>query len=329
MKSKNIIYLLLLASSLVACNPTTSSSTGTSIDGNSTTSADSTPATTQGGSNSVSISSADTTPIVRPNTNFTAMKPYSGTHWDGLNLASITEQNDREDALYKYMRGAQGSYKSAFVNVSYSTGTSAVREADRDPNDDNSVLSLYDYHSIKSNNGPVASGQVGWNREHTFPQSKLNQQANSGPNSATDIANLFAADSDLNEQRSNFPYVDRTLVEKYEPYTIYNSFGTRTDNFVFRGGFSPTPQARGEIARAQMYMMVMWPNNAGKTSNGTLETFIKWDREYPPVAERDEQRNRALEKYQKVRNPFIDMRELGCTLWSDLTVATQAVCKIA
>lgn len=327
MKKINILFAVLVSSILSSCGGTTSSTTSDP----STTISEQPSSEVSGGETSkpsTPIStSVDTNPIVSPNPNYEIAGAYNGDHWKGLTFNEGESISAKETKIYNYMRQAQGSYKKAFKQISYSTVTDFIREADRDPKNSKNVISLYDFNSLST--GPVGSGVKGWNREHTYPVSKLGEKPAAGPNSATDAANLFAADSELNEKKSNHSYANINLEEKYEKYTVYNSFGTRTDNFVYQGNFAPTPHARGEIARAQLYMMAMWPSNASKTANGNIGTFIKWDREYPPTVERDLQRNAALEKYQQVRNPFIDHRELGCTIWGDYSFATQLACGLA
>ncbi len=214
-----------------------------------------------------------------------------------------------------------------FKKIDYNTVSSAVKEMDQDPSNTNNVLSLYDLHSV-----PKSQQNYVWNREHVFPQSKLadgNSSLRAAPttkNISSDAANIFAADNDLNTTRSNYSFIDLDLEEKYEPYTIYNSFGTRTDNFIYRGYFAPTQKIRGELARAQLYMIVMYPDNASVSENFSLADMLRWNIEFAPTVERDMQRNAGLEKWQDLRNPFIDMPELGCQVFGDFNASTKNVC---
>ena len=47
--------------------------------------------------------------------------------------------------------------------------------------------------------------------------------------------------------------------------------------------FDPGSEARGEVARATLYMVIKW--NFNVNVNGNLDTLLEWNREYPPTPE--------------------------------------------
>lgn len=320
MKIRPMIAFLLLGTILSACGTNTSDTSNSTGDSSA-------PATSEApASNSEVITSDETSnsipetsqdPVVSPSIELTLADPYDGDHWDGLNLE--LEGQALRDHLNEFMW-------ARFKKVSYGTVATMVRLMDEDPKNKSNILSIYDLNSI-----PKSSGS--WNREHTFPQSKL---ADGDPelrvdqgkdtNISSDAANIFASDHYLNTQRSNYSFMDLDYSEKYYGSTLYNSFGTRTDNFIYRGYFVPTAKVRGEIARAQLYMLVMYPDNCSPAENFTLAHMLKWNMQYLPTVERDMQRNAVLEAYQKVRNPFIDMPELGCKIFGHMDASTEKVC---
>ena len=323
MKSKTIVSLMFLGLILSACGPNTSeSSEPTSQPGTGDPVSEpvsETPTTSEEPVTSSPATSED--PIISPTINLTIAPAYTGTFWSGLNL-TLTGQALR-DHLNQYMW-------ARFTKIDYNTVSTAVLEMDQDPNNSANILSLYDLNPIAKNRQNYS-----WNREHTFPQSKLadgDDSLRAGPskkNISSDAANIFAADNDLNTTRSNFSFIDLDLEEKYETYTIYNSFGTRTDNFIYRGYFAPTQKVRGEIARAQLYMLVMYPDNCSMNENFSLADMLRWNMEFAPTVERDMQRNAGLEKYQTLRNPFIDNPDLGCQVFGDINASTRNACGIS
>lgn len=323
MKSKTIVSLMFLGLILSACGPNPSeSSEPTSQPGTSDPVSEpvsETPTTSEEPVTSSPATSED--PIISPTINLTIAPAYTGTFWSGLNL-TLTGQALR-DHLNQYMW-------ARFTKIDYNTVSTAVLEMDQDPNNSANILSLYDLNPIAKNRQNYS-----WNREHTFPQSKLadgDDSLRAGPstkNISSDAANIFAADNDLNTTRSNFSFIDLDLEEKYETYTIYNSFGTRTDNFIYRGYFAPTQKVRGEIARAQLYMLVMYPDNCSMNENFSLADMLRWNMEFAPTVERDMQRNAGLEKYQTLRNPFIDNPDLGCQVFGDINASTRSACGIS
>lgn len=249
-----------------------------------------------------------------PKANLTA----SSTYWNKVNWT--LRGNALRDAIHTEMR-------KTFVGITYNEAQQAMAELDVDPSNPTKVLSIYDLNS------QTYAGYNGgkWNKEHVFPQSKLSDRAaGNTANVASDIANIFVADAKLNETRSNNSLGEwnyESDKETFYPFTMVNGFGTRTDNLLRRGLFSPTRMVRGEIARSQLYMLVMWKDNVmGVTANFSVETMLRWSLEYPPTLERDGVRQSGYQKLQHARNPFIDNRKVGCYIWGDYNTHTAKVC---
>ncbi len=310
MKTKTIVSFMFFGLILSACGQNSSESSEPISNSEEPTSQTSTPST-----------SDNEDPIVSPSIQLTVAPAYSGDFWDDadLTLTGTALRDELNDFMW-----------ADFNPIDYNTVSTAILEMDQDPNNASNILSLYDLNSI-----PKSQQNWKWNREHTFPQSKLAdgddslRAGSTKKNISSDAANIFAADVKLNTDRSNFSFIDLDLEEKYHQYTMYNSFGTRTDNFIYRGYYAPTPKVRGEIARAQLYMLVMYPNNCSMSENFSLADMLRWNLEYAPTVERDLQRNAGLEKYQHMRNPFIDYPELGCQVFGDFNKSTRGACSIA
>lgn len=337
MKLKNIVFGLVGLMLLSGCNPTPSTSETPSVSSEApiseitsvlpseeesevVSSAEESSATDPSSEAPVSEAWEAPEEVWVPDWDFTPMTPYDGNYWNGLDLT--LRGSALADALRAHIR-------ATFRGVTYNVAGDAVVEMDRDPFRPNRVLTIYDLRSRSD------AKYFEWNREHVFPQSKLadgNDDLRAGPNKvniSSDIANLFACDWDVNETKSNLSlgewnYTDDP--EFYFPYLTRNTEGLLTDNILRRGFFSPSWQSRGETARSQLYMVLMYPDNCGINENFNVETMIQWTYDVPLYAERDGQRQAGLEKYQNMRNPFIDFPNLGCYIWGDENSRTQKLC---
>lgn len=256
------------------------------------------------------------------NITFTPLAAYTGTFWNTINMNLRGE--DLKLAIKNYLDPIK-------TLITYSETYNAVREMDKDPNNEYNILSLYD---LKSQSGSSYNGGR-WNREHTFPQSKIadgddsKRAINNVANASSDIANLFACDAELNTYRSNNSYAEvnyESDKERFYPFLGTNTSGVVTDSLLFRGYFSPTRMVRGEVARAQLYMLLMYPDQCSLTENFAIQDMIRWDRELAPTVERDGQRQAGIQKYQNIRNPFIDNRNLSCYIWGDTNTKTRELC---
>lgn len=169
------------------------------------------------------------------------------------------------------------------------------------------------------------------NREHSMPKSWFgvsSGQENSAP-IGTDLHNLFPSDANANSAKSNHPLgeangspVLTNTIIKVGPSTFPGYSGTV---------FEPHDQYKGDFARTYMYMVTCYEDYAtvwrstGTSSmlhNNTYPTFkpyavnllLKWHRQ-DEVSEKEINRNEAVYKIQKNRNPFIDYPELAEFIW--------------
>ncbi|MFA5660504.1 MAG: endonuclease [Bacilli bacterium] len=335
MKIRKLLLGLVALTILSACKPTSSSEPTESSETPSVTSQPEVTSepdvTSDVVSSSEESSSAPSssewvppTPVWQPalTMSFTPMAEYSGSFWNTIDFNLRGE--DLKTALFNYLNPKKKL-------ITYGETMGALREMDRDPSNSNNILSIYD---LKSHPGATYNGGK-WNKEHSYPQSKLKDgneslgASNNVANISSDVANLFASDADLNTTRSNNSYGEWNYTS--DPQTLYeftltNTAGQRVDSILRRGYFSPTPLVRGEIARAQLYMLVMYPTQCALGENFAIQTMIKWDREHVPTVERDGQRQTGIQKYQEIRNPFIDNRNLSCYIWGDTNIQTRSLC---
>lgn len=223
--------------------------------------------------------------------------------------ASITDDMSGEALV-------NGLYQIISKGVSVSYDWSRYEAADEDIHNSANVTTIYARTSL--NKGAHVSGSKGWNREHSFPQSKM-----SG-NCEQDNHIIFASDCKVNGIRSNY-----RLGEIGGSPNVIDSYGNKTPCISGKKGgeqmFDPGDTiARGIVARATMYAYVLYGLNP--TSNfESYDTLLKWHLNYQPE-ECDFHRNEAVYKRQKNRNPFVDHPEYACKIWGTKSATTRSLC---
>ncbi len=193
--------------------------------------------------------------------------------------------------------GLKSRLKSGFVGVNYGDARYILQETDLDPDNASNVILVYSGFSVSK----TWDYDQTWNREHVWPQSRLNSKAsNSAVNSASDLHNLKPADPGYNTSRSNHPF---------------------TENLLIMG--SPVrDEVRGDVARMILYMAIMYEdeglalvtNNPTGLQMGMLDVLLRWHyQDLPDDFEKN--RNEIIYSYQKNRNPFIDYPEFVGLIW--------------
>lgn len=175
------------------------------------------------------------------------------------------------------------------------------------------VLQIYTRTSIAKS--AHVSGSLGWNREHSYPQSKIGGIAKS------DNHHIFASDNKVNGTRGNKQFGEVATTSGNQ---VKDSTGSLTDNYTAGSYFYPTAAARGEVARATMYLNTRYDYSV--TGNfQSVELMIKWHLENP-VTNREIYRNNTVHSLQKNRNPYIDHEEWACSVYGETNAATRQLC---
>ncbi|MBQ7416211.1 MAG: endonuclease, partial [Oscillospiraceae bacterium] len=133
---------------------------------------------------------------------------------------------------------------------------------------------------------------VTYNREHTWPKSKLtNEESDDG----ADIMHIRPADPGVNSSRSNTAYGE-------------------SDGYV-----DPGVSVRGDVARMILYMYVRWGNESNLWGSSgafeSLDVLLSW-MAADPVDTWEMGRNDAIQSITGARNMFVDYPELGYKLFS-------------
>ncbi|MGN0206404.1 MAG: endonuclease [Muribaculaceae bacterium] len=168
----------------------------------------------------------------------------------------------------------------------------------------------------------------GMNREHSFPKSWWGGTQNEA---YTDINHLFPSDADANMKKSNYP-----LGIVNPAYITFDNGVSKVGNPLagYGGGssvvFEPDDRYKGDFARTYFYMVTMYQDYTWKTNYAwmlqqdlypTLKPWaynmlLEWSRN-DPVSQKEIDRNEAVYRIQKNRNPFIDFPGLEEYIWGN------------
>jgi len=205
---------------------------------------------------------------------------------------------------------------SSNVRVSYDWWR--FESADESLTETNKVITIYPRKNYLKTSHVSGNQGATWNREHTYPQSKISGAA------VNDNHHIFADDWKTNGARSNYRF---GIVSPTEANRVKDSSGLNTDNFEAAGFFEPNDTAKGEVARATLYMNTLY----GYTLEGNFqssELAVLWALQYPPT-NRDMQRNNRVYTNQGNRNPYVDHASYICLAYGMTSLATRQVCGIA
>lgn len=166
-----------------------------------------------------------------------------------------------------------------------------------------------------------------YNREHSFPKSWFDDQSPM----YSDAYHIYPTDGKVNGQRSNYPYgecANGTYLQNGS-----NKGTGKLGKCTFPGYsgtvFEPADEYKGDFARTYFYMAACYNDRiedwhsemlAGNSypcyTTWAVNLLMKWHRQ-DPVSQKEIDRNNAVSKYQKNRNPFIDHPELAEFIWGD------------
>ena len=152
-----------------------------------------------------------------------------------------------------------------------------------------------DYHGVPGGEWD----RDGMNAEHVWPQSFFAKKLPM----RSDLHNLLPTFVHPNSLRGHMPFGEVQGKPEYS-----NRAGAKLGG----GGFEPPPAAKGQIARAIMYFVARYGDDAVRQGeygenffNARIEMFLRWNREHPPTPAEKATNDYNAGK-QGNRNPFID-----------------------
>lgn len=243
-----------------------------------------------------------------------------------------------------------GPLKTALFNIissnttplTYNPGTwNAFPTTDVHRNDANTATVIWDIYTdnptgpetytfdpLTSRCGSYSGVGDCYNREHSFPQAWF---GNGVYPMFSDLHHIFPTDGFSNGKHDNNPYSE---VGGTPTFTSPNGCKLGTNSFPGFTGivYEPIDAYKGDIARAQLYMvtryedsMISWRNNSNANDilNGTkypslddwyIKLLYKWHLQ-DPVSAKEIARNDAIYALQHNRNPFVDHPEYVALIW--------------
>lgn len=173
--------------------------------------------------------------------------------------------------------------------------------------------------------GQGATEGLGYNREHSFPQSWFNGASPM----YSDIFHLYPTDAKVNGYRANYAYGKVGVATT----TSWNGskLGTSASPGFSGTVFEPIDPFKGDLVRSQFYMATRylgedgsWPGSdsfdGAEMKPWAVAQYLDWAAA-DPVSWKERMRNGAVYVIQGNRNPFIDHPEFVAAIWDSNSVA--------
>ena len=254
-----------------------------------------------------------------------------GTYYNGI---TGTEGMTLKDQLTDLIKG--------HTVVSYEGLYTLYQTSDSRP-EDGTVFDMYaDFHFPHSKTcGNYSKEGDCFNREHSVPQSWFS----SASPMQSDAFHLYPTDGKVNGMRGNYPFGE--VSNANYTYKFKNDIqgeskrGTSKRTLYNDIVFEPADCYKGDFARSYFYFATRYKDKMGSMSgNGNVhftssktycnltqyskELFLDWHRA-DPVSRKEINRNNAIYKAQKNRNPFIDHPEYVEAIWGDTPIGSGSV----
>ena len=339
---KKIFLFLVSSLLLIGCNNTTTSSStpinsnveetsSNSIVDSSTTSNDNNTTSLNPSSSQISVETSS----LESNNSFVSSNDNNSSNTVSSNSSITSSSNNSSSMEVSYdgyysgisptlsgeslQKALTSLISKNYHDLGYDGLLTAYRETDCKPNT-NIIWDMYSNENFvcggdKENHQYKKEGD-GYNREHSIPQSYFSKQRPM----KSDLFHVYPTDGYVNNRRSNFPYGE---VSNYS-YISNNGSKLGPSSFPGYSGtvFEPIDEYKGDFARTYFYFATRYPAKATKTANATvsfstsypylttyaIKLFTKWS-ENDPISQKEIDRNNAVYKLQKNRNPFIDHPE--------------------
>lgn len=214
----------------------------------------------------------------------------------------------------------------------YTATTAKLMIVDEDPDNSNNVLEHYSRVSMpKANYSGYGQSSYDWDKEHVWAKSRgdfANLKA------GADIMNLRPAFGSTNSARGNRDYNDQTPTSTPRIVTLEGQ-PVLSGYMNSDGSFAPTDQAKGDVARILLYMVVMYNGDVESQGlnlelndlivtvntykgafHGKISILMQWHLQ-DPVDESEIRRNGKVQAIQGNRNPFVDYPHFAELIWPE------------
>lgn len=177
-------------------------------------------------------------------------------------------------------------------------------------------------YSFSNNSGTYKKEGDMFNREHSVPQSWFNKQSPM----KSDLVHVVPTDGYVNNRRSNYPFGE-TDSPTYTSNNGFSKLGPCSVSGYTGTVFEPNDEYKGDFARIYFYMATCYENKIASWSSPVMagnaypafktwfiNMLLRWSQE-DPVSQKEIDRNNAVYKFQKNRNPYVDYPGLEQLVW--------------
>ncbi|MEZ4854179.1 endonuclease [Flavobacterium sp.] len=203
---------------------------------------------------------------------------------------------------------------------SYADIWDILKEADRNPENNNQVWTIYREMPMAKLDQQNTSSIIGkWNREHIFCQSRGGfEVANSDTADGINVWSYIGGPAATVEGVSDAHHI-RAVNGQENSSRNNKNYGETATSTIYAGPTGTQGSWKGDVARALFYMAVRFndldivngdpsENNGSDPSYqiGDLATLLNWNTQ-DPSDDFEMNRNNVVYNWQMNRNPFIDM----------------------
>lgn len=249
-------------------------------------------------------------------------------------VCSWAQGPNNSGTYYSNANGKKGSaLKTALAGIignpqvlSYDGLIEAYKTTDK--RSDGKVWDMYSCttnFNFNDNTGNYKKEGDMYNREHSFPKSWFGGKVSP---MYSDIVHVVPCDGYVNNRRGNNPFGE-TEGETYKSNKGFSKLGKCTFPGYSGTVFEPNDEYKGDFARIYFYMVTCYESKVSNWSSEMLagnkypalkewakNLLLKWAKE-DPVSQKEIDRNNAVYKIQKNRNPYVDYPGLEQYVWGD------------
>ena len=251
-----------------------------------------------------------------------------------LALQLMAQGPNNTGTYYQSADGKKGSaLKTAMCGIiknhdqlSYGDLWEAFKSTDKRP--DGKVWDMYSTYEFEfgtdQDRGQSAEEGELYNREHSVPNSWFHKDYPM----YSDLIHLIPTDKCINNKRGSYPFGE-TNRPTYTSNDGFSKLGPSSVSGYSGTVFEPNDEYKGDFARIYFYMATCYEDNVSTWESDmlahnkypafttwALNMLLRWAAE-DPVSQKEIDRNNAVDKLQRNRNPYVDYPGLEQYVWGE------------
>lgn len=249
-----------------------------------------------------------------------------------LNIVAQIPQGYYDSASHQKERNLKTALSAIISNFEPKTYNQLwLYFLETDKRDDGSVWDMYSslkqFQFVKEQCGNYKVEGDCYNREHSFPQSWFYKKEPM----RSDLFHIYPTDGKVNGKRGDIPFGETDKPTYYSANNLSKLGPSKFPEYP-HVVFEPSDEYKGDFARSYLYLATCYEDSistwnspilAGNSypafDKWAIDLLLKWCRQ-DRVSEKEKNRNEAVYKIQKNRNPFIDFPGLEEYIWGDKKV---------